>query len=268
MLRQRVLTAAVAAPLALAAAAVGGWVQAALAALAALLAGRELVDLLVRQGAVAPGFLAPAAAVLPVLFATAWPSPQLAALGAVLALLLTATAWVMAAARARLPGRALDWASHAALAAAWIGWPLGTWLWLRTSSGWGAAAYPLLVIWAADAAAYFVGLRWGRRPLAPSLSPRKSVEGAVAGLAAAALAGWLLRGLIGLEGWAAWVAGAVLAVLGLCGDLWESAFKRAAGVKDTGALLPGHGGMLDRLDSLLLAIPATAAMVVAVRKGG
>jgi phosphatidate cytidylyltransferase len=114
------------------------------------------------------------------------------------------------------------------------------------------------VIWSSDTAAYLAGTRFGRRPLAPAISPRKTVEGTLAGLAMAAAAGalgkaWLLEPLE----WAhACALGLVLGLLGLAGDLCESLLKRGAQVKDSSALLPGHGGMLDRTDSLLLSAPA------------
>jgi phosphatidate cytidylyltransferase len=115
----------------------------------------------------------------------------------------------------------------------------------------------LAIVWLGDTAAYAVGSRWGRRRLAPVLSPKKTWEGAAAGLAAslagaAAWCGWRLG-----EPSAAVVAiGLVTAVAAQAGDLVESMLKRAAGVKDSGQLLPGHGGVLDRLDALLLAAPA------------
>ena len=115
-----------------------------------------------------------------------------------------------------------------------------------------------LTTWAGDIGAYYVGSRLGRRPLAPRVSPRKTMEGALGGIAAAALiaaagSGWVwpripVATAIGV--------GAVLAVVGMLGDLAESAVKRAAGVKDSGALIPGHGGVLDRLDSLMFCVPA------------
>ena len=116
--------------------------------------------------------------------------------------------------------------------------------------------------WAGDIGAYYVGLRLGRRPLAPRISPKKTVEGALGGIAAPMLVaalgqGWIWPGLS--VGTALW-AGGVLGVVGMLGDLAESAIKRAAGVKDSGRLIPGHGGVLDRLDSLFFAGPALYAL--------
>jgi phosphatidate cytidylyltransferase len=109
-----------------------------------------------------------------------------------------------------------------------------------------------------DTGAYYTGRAIGRRPLTRMISPKKTVEGLIGGLVAsvvvAALSGpWLLPDLDWLR---ASVLGLVLAVLGVLGDLFESLLKRSAGVKDASALFPGHGGILDRLDSLLFAAPA------------
>jgi phosphatidate cytidylyltransferase len=128
-----------------------------------------------------------------------------------------------------------------------------------------------LVVWAGDIAALYVGRAWGRRKLAPSISPGKTWEGSVAsvvgsvaiGLALVLLAAALSRRNGGLSillsfpgSIMGWVALAVLLnVAAQVGDLVESALKRGAGVKDSGALLPGHGGMLDRIDALLVAAP-------------
>jgi phosphatidate cytidylyltransferase len=114
----------------------------------------------------------------------------------------------------------------------------------------------LATIWAGDSAAYYGGRAFGRHPLAPTISPNKTVEGSIAGLIGSIVAGvglgtWLLGMRIPFLVLAAIAA----AIAGQIGDLVESAFKRSAGVKDSSALLPGHGGMLDRLDSLLFAAP-------------
>jgi phosphatidate cytidylyltransferase len=109
-----------------------------------------------------------------------------------------------------------------------------------------------------DSAQYYTGRAFGRRKLAPSISPAKTVEGAIGGLVAAAVIGTLLARLC-LPAVPAPVAGALaflLACCGIVGDLFESLLKRSAGVKDSSALIPGHGGVLDRIDSHLFAAPA------------
>jgi phosphatidate cytidylyltransferase len=115
--------------------------------------------------------------------------------------------------------------------------------------------FALVIIWVADTLAYFVGRSIGKHALAPHLSPKKTWEGTVASFAgsllvAALFTRWLSAPLPHLLGMAA-----VGNVAGQMGDLLESAYKRSAGVKDSGGLLPGHGGVLDRVDALILAIP-------------
>lgn len=115
----------------------------------------------------------------------------------------------------------------------------------------------ILVVVAADTGAYFVGHLLGRHRLAPTISPGKTVEGVAGGLAAGALVGALFAAFFLPDTSLATGAalGAGLALLGVGGDLMESALKRAAGAKDSGSLLPGHGGVLDRLDAIMGAAP-------------
>jgi phosphatidate cytidylyltransferase len=115
--------------------------------------------------------------------------------------------------------------------------------------------FTLVLIWASDSVAYFAGRALGKHPFAPHLSPKKTWEGSIAGFASSVLVAfafmrWLSVPIVILLG-----AAAVGNIAGQIGDLLESAYKRSAGVKDSGALLPGHGGMLDRIDALILAIP-------------
>lgn len=118
-------------------------------------------------------------------------------------------------------------------------------------------------VWVNDTAAYFVGRTWGRRKLAPLISPNKTIEGSIAGIifgtAVAPLIILIDPGAIVLAGAIAF--GIAVAVAAQAGDLFESAIKRSAGVKDSGNILPGHGGLLDRFDSLLFAGPAAYYIV-------
>ena len=124
----------------------------------------------------------------------------------------------------------------------------------------------LALVWIADSAAYFAGRRFGRRKLAPEISPGKTWEGVAGGLVASVAYAIILSlaapgGLPAPEskGWAGYALIAMLLCgLGIVGDLFESAVKRGAGVKDSGSLLPGHGGVLDRIDSATSTLPVAA----------
>lgn len=121
--------------------------------------------------------------------------------------------------------------------------------------------FVFVLVWLADSAAYFAGRAFGRRKLAPAVSPGKSVEGALAGLAAAVLLAFAVAALAGMHGLAlaAWLGLAlVTGVFSIVGDLLESRLKRIADVKDSGRVLPGHGGVLDRVDALTAAAPVFA----------
>ncbi len=122
-----------------------------------------------------------------------------------------------------------------------------------------------VVAWG-DTGALYTGTLWGRHKLCPAVSPKKTVEGALGGLAASLIFGWLFKLLfmdfrsVATCALVALAAGAI----GQTGDLFESEFKRAAGVKDSGAILPGHGGILDRIDALLFAAPVAYLLKLVV----
>ena len=113
----------------------------------------------------------------------------------------------------------------------------------------------IAIIWANDVFAYLVGMSVGRHPLFPRLSPKKSWEGFFGGVAGAVVAGLVAARLTGGSEWAWAGLAAVASATGVLGDLAESMFKRAAGVKDSGRIIPGHGGWLDRFDALILSAP-------------
>lgn len=154
-------------------------------------------------------------------------------------------------------------------------WLLGAcWLALYDLRAAGPAVLvtAMAIVWVADIAAYFAGRAFGRRKLAPSISPGKSWEGAIAGMLAVAILGMVsakfallsgalpavLLGHFGIP--AAALILALLAGLSVVGDLFESLLKREAGVKDSGKLLPGHGGALDRIDALIPTMPVVALL--------
>jgi phosphatidate cytidylyltransferase len=173
----------------------------------------------------------------------------------------------------------------------YVGWLLSHIIVLRhfhdvVVSKWGARAavdlpdgagifytiFCLSVVVNCDAGAYFGGRAWGRRKLAPQISPGKTVEGALAGVALGVAAGFAAKALFDIV-WPDWSAafsygtallfGVVLAIVGIIGDLVESLLKRDARAKDTGTLLPGMGGILDRIDSNLLGIPVMYYLLLA-----
>ena len=134
------------------------------------------------------------------------------------------------------------------------------------AEGWRWIFFLWIVVWGGDTGAYYGGRAWGSRPLHARLSPKKTVQGALAGLGASLAAGilawaWFLPARPEWGWIAAGTAALLLGAAGQAGDLAESAIKRSAGVKDAGALIPGHGGMLDRLDALMFAGPVLYAIL-------
>ncbi|MGC8873918.1 MAG: phosphatidate cytidylyltransferase [Chloroflexia bacterium] len=294
MLRVRFLSALVLIPLVLVAVGLGGVWLALLVALAVGLALTELFQLFAAAG-YRPvrwaGFTSALFLFLAVFLAhdtTGLPfclSPGVATpgflfpydrlLGSALAgtVLLTLTAQLL---RRDRGGALTDWALTLA-GPLYVTWPLLHFLLLRRLAQpeisppfWralrgpalGAGAwwilYTLVLVWMCDTAAYFVGIRWGRHRMSPYVSPKKSWEGAAAGLLTSIALAVGLVPVLGLPlpyGLAA-LLGALVGTVGQVGDLAESLLKRQAGVKDSGRLIPGHGGMLDRVDSLLFVAPA------------
>jgi phosphatidate cytidylyltransferase len=124
--------------------------------------------------------------------------------------------------------------------------------------------FVFVLVWAADIGAYFSGKRFGKRKLAPKVSPGKSIEGVIGGLLVSLVLGLALKNFVGLEG-ISWLSAILLfsfvVLFSVLGDLTESLFKRVKGVKDSSQLLPGHGGILDRIDSLTAAVPMYFAVL-------
>jgi phosphatidate cytidylyltransferase len=194
-----------------------------------------------------------------------WPSAVLFALcgSALVFWLAVAPGWLRTNARP---------ASSVALCAIGLVVLIGAWaavVQLQARSPWLVLA-ALAIVWVADTAAYFAGRALGRRKLAPAISPGKTWEGVYGGLAAVAIYALALVPLAPHAGYAGGfsvlaacsrvVLALAIAILSVEGDLVESLLKRHAGVKDSGHLLPGHGGVLDRIDALLSAMPAAALL--------
>lgn len=274
-LRSRLLVAGLGIPLAVGAAYAGGWWLAGLLAGLAAWSAHEFGRLaLGRSGGRPLKALGTAGAGALVLLAGL--DPGLAAWGGGAMALLVIVA--LASASLSVSGWAgaelsVASASAPAAGALYTGGTFSFALFLRempdrwaggTAGAWEGAVlvlFPLCVVWAGDAAAYVVGRKAGRRRLAPRVSPGKTVEGGAAGLGAATgtglLAGCLLDGLpnVPLSPLAGAAGGLLLGLAGQMGDLAESGFKRGAGVKDSGAVLGGHGGALDRFDGVCFAMP-------------
>jgi phosphatidate cytidylyltransferase len=255
-LARRVATALVALPLLLAVVFLAPpWATVLLVAAALLLGQLEYLGLLRARGIRplrAAGLLLALLLFVDVVW-PAWAGVPLGPLGAVL---------LLAAALARgADYESVTAAAATLLGAVYLGALGGMIAWLRVLPAAEAGAWRVLLLLAiivvSDSLAFFVGLTIGRRRLAPSISPGKSVEGAIGGLAGGVLGALAVRqlGLPELPLVHALALGALVAGLGIVGDLVESLLKRWAGVKDSGTLFPGHGGMLDRLDSLLFGAP-------------
>ncbi|MCO5219241.1 MAG: phosphatidate cytidylyltransferase [Thermomicrobiales bacterium] len=132
-----------------------------------------------------------------------------------------------------------------------------------SSVGLGWFFFALFITWMSDTFAYLVGRSIGKHKLIPRVSPNKTIEGALGGLAAASITAVLVVNLFGLpmETWIAALFGVGLGILGMLGDLFESQLKRRAQVKDSGDAIPGHGGFFDRIDALIWVLLATFALV-------
>lgn len=255
-LGKRVMTALVGLPLVMLASYLGGIPLLVLLVAAAVVGTHELVAMGERRGVQPIGLVAMGAAALYILtgvFPTfVRTAIVLGVLGPMVVLLFR---------HGEFRDAVADWAWTVA-APLYVGWPLSYFVLLRAADDPASGALPVGFLWvaatlvvtfAADSAAYFGGRALGRRRLAPRLSPGKTQEGTAIGLLAAAVTGVLASGLLLLTLWQGALFGLVVGIAAVCGDLVESMLKRGTGVKDSGTIMPGHGGLLDRLDSLLFA---------------
>mgnify|MGYP001259581578 FL=1 len=155
-------------------------------------------------------------------------------------------------------GDALSGVSAAVFAPLYLGFPIGALVRVREEQGPAGLFLLMLTVMLSDTAQYYTGRAFGQRPLAPAISPKKTVEGAVGGLVVGSLVFALAGGWWLDRPWPLSIRlalGATIVAAGILGDLFESMLKRHAGVKDSGSLIPGHGGVLDRIDALLFATP-------------
>ena len=170
-------------------------------------------------------------------------------------LLLLCIAWLVIEVLWR--GVSIQEAAARFVAPWYVGLPMGMLAGVHAAGGRWVTLLLLGTIVVSDSAQYYTGRMFGRRPLAPTISPKKTVEGALGGVVFGTLfVVWF--GLAGLNRDLSWriLLGLMVVVLGIVGDLFESKLKRSSGMKDSSSLIPGHGGVLDRIDALLFATPA------------
>jgi phosphatidate cytidylyltransferase len=171
-----------------------------------------------------------------------------------LVLLTMALLWV--AAEVLFSNHTIQQASSGIFAAVYIGMPLGMLVAVHSLLGWPATLLLIGTVAVSDSMRYYTGRLLGRHSLAPAISPKKTVEGAVGGV----IFGTVFMTMVGarvlpFSGYGPLITlGLLVVVLGICGDLFESRLKRTAGLKDSGSIIPGHGGVLDRIDALLFAV--------------
>jgi phosphatidate cytidylyltransferase len=255
--RQRLLSSVVLVAGTLLGVLAGGWWFGALAVVAASIMAEEWARLAADRAEPA-WLLAAAAAAVPSGIAVL---ALMAGAGAVaLASVLLAAPLAAGVSALLAPGGRPDRVAGGAL---YVGLPVLAMVWLRNDSAGGLShvLWLLLVVWATDICAYLVGRSVGGPKLAPRISPGKTWSGLLGGVVGAGLVGGLAALVSGSGLARAAVLGAALAVVAQAGDLFESALKRRAGVKDSGYLIPGHGGLLDRIDGLVFAAPVFAGVV-------
>ena len=247
MLRRRFLTALILAPLVLGAIAYGGWAVPAVVLVVVGIAAYELADALRPL----PLLAAFGTGAFPVLLSIPY------GLSGILAGAILSLPWALLWLAGRPEVRTLRALLALLLMAIWVGTPLAL---LSLTGELPGGRYLLLLAvvgpWISDISAYFSGVLFGRHLLLPNLSPKKTVEGAVGGLLlTAAVMSPLAHGFLGLSLVEAALLGLTISALSQAGDLFESILKRLLDLKDLGNLLPGHGGILDRIDSLLFTAP-------------
>lgn len=252
MLRTRILVAIVLVPLVIGALAVGGPLFFATIGAALSLGAWEFSSLM-RQGGRTPWLPAVVALIWVILLDTQYPSHEAITPGLVVVLLVSLV-WAMRRFGQNDPEPVGDWALTI-LGGLYIGWMGSHFLRLRELDNglwWSLTTYGST--WLADSGAYFVGRAWGRHKLAPRLSPGKTWEGSLGGLVIGTLSTALLAGLFGVGVWHGVALGVLVAVISPIGDLGISMVKRQVGAKDSSRLIPGHGGVLDKIDTLLVSV--------------
>jgi phosphatidate cytidylyltransferase len=265
---QRWITALIAIPIVLTFVWFGGWIAFAAIVLVVILVTLELHNMLLHAGYHPLIWISFGLSML-FLIAAMFPTQRLLILETGLGgALLISFPWLFF--RQKLDGAMVDWALTLAISI-YVGWPLsfvlllrgyqmssiyiasGIFVYLPRGAWW--LLMTLLGVWGFDAAAFFTGRYFGRHKLAPRISPAKTWEGVLGGFVLSIIAALLLTVVpLGVPWYLAIVLGILLGVAAVLGDLAESLIKRQTHVKDSGQFMPGHGGMLDRIDSLLFAV--------------
>ena len=267
-LGQRWLTAVIAIPLVLVVVWFGGWWAFAATLLVVLLGTLELHNMMLHSGH-RPLIVVSLGLSVLFLVAAMFPTERLLLLQIGLgAAVVVSLPWLFF--RKKLDGALVDWALTLSFSI-YLGWPMsfflllrgyeagripganGAWFYLPSGAWWVLVV--LLGTWGFDAAAFFTGHYFGRHKLAPSISPAKTWEGGFGGMVLSIVASLLITVIpLGVSWYLAIVLGILIGVAAVLGDLAESLIKRQTNVKDSGNIMPGHGGMLDRIDSLLFVV--------------
>jgi len=254
---QRVITAVIAIPVVLAFVWLSGWWGLAVAIIAVILSVYELHNMMVHEGYHPLIWMSVGLSIL-FLLAAVFPQQRiiLIEIGLSAALLIT---FPLLFIRKKLDGAMVDWSLTLAIPV-YLGWPLSVFLLLRGFQGgitpgfwWVLTVF--LGVWGFDSGAFFSGHFWGKHKLAPAISPAKTWEGVAGGLVLSIAAALLFTAWpLGVPWYLAIVLGILIGIAATLGDLAESLIKRQTHVKDSGQFMPGHGGLLDRIDSLLFAV--------------
>lgn len=259
MLKQRIITAVIAAPIAIFIFYQGSWYFSMAMCMLSLVGWHEFSQMSKAKN-IEPFPVIGSMLLIFIWGLSQWASPQLLPLGIFFCFILFLSLTVFCA-----PRIVFQDSLYAIFGVIYIGIAFSHFIWLRSlGPEFGLKFFALAVLgtWACDTSAYFVGTRWGVHKLCPSVSPAKSIEGAVAGFFGCMLVVTIVGYYVFVPVLISIAVGSIVGILCQLGDLVESALKRHMGVKDSGRFFPGHGGVLDRVDSLMFSIPAVYYFVI------